>query len=174
MRAGILLAIFMVFAHSLGAQVIIRKKGAAGPEGDFAAKPRLVVGVVVDQMRFDYLSRFWDRFGEDGFRRIIGDGFICRNHHFGYAPTSTGPGHASVYTGTTPSMHGVIGNNWFDKEAGEEVYCAGDAEQTSVGTTSDAGQNSPHRMLVTTITDQLRLHNQMRSKVIVYKKIKAF
>lgn len=166
MQAGMLLAFFMVFAHSLAAQVIIRKKGVAGPEADFAAKPRLVVGVVVDQMRFDYLSRFWDRFGEDGFRRIVGEGFICRNHHFGYSPTSTGPGHASVYTGTTPSMHGVIGNNWFDKDAGEEVYCAGDSEQTSVGTTSDAGQNSPHRMLVTTITDQLRLHNQMRSKVI--------
>lgn len=166
MQAGMFLAFFMVFAHSLGAQVIIRKKGVAGPEADFAAKPKLVVGVVVDQMRFDYLSRFWDRFGEDGFRRIVGEGFICRNHHFGYAPTSTGPGHASVYTGTTPSMHGVIGNNWFDKDAGEEVYCAGDSEQTSVGTTSDAGQNSPHRMLVTTITDQLRLHNQMRSKVI--------
>ena len=158
--------LFVGLGQALSAQVIIRKKGSTGTDGDFATRPKLVVGIVVDQMRFDYLSRFWDRFGDEGFRRIIGDGFICRNHHFGYAPTSTGPGHASVYTGTTPSMHGVIGNNWFDKESGAEVYCAGDSLQTSVGTLSDAGQNSPHRMLVSTITDQLRLHHQMRSKVI--------
>ncbi len=151
---------------ALNAQVVIRKKGATGIKSEFAETPKLVVGIVVDQMRFDYLSRFWNRFGDQGFRRIIDDGFICRNHHFGYAPTSTGPGHASVYTGTTPSMHGVIGNNWFDKESGEEVYCAGDTLQLSVGTTSKAGQNSPHRMLVSTITDQLRLHHQKRSKVI--------
>lgn len=149
----------------LSAQVTIRKK-AVDNDPAFAAQPKLVVGVVVDQMRFDYLSRFWDVYGEDGFKRLVGEGFLARNHHFGYAPTSTGPGHASVYTGTTPAMHGIIGNNWFDKEAGVEVYCAGDDSVESVGTTSDAGKNSPHRMKVSTITDELRLHHQMRSKVI--------
>ncbi|WP_067037693.1 alkaline phosphatase PafA [Allomuricauda sp. CP2A] len=133
---------------------------------EIAQSPKLVVGIVVDQMRYDYLTRFWNHYGEGGFKRLVNDGFNCKNHHFNYAPTSTGPGHASVYTGTTPATHGVIGNNWYDKETGEEVYCAGDGSYQSVGTTSDAGQMSPHRMLTTTITDQLRLHTQQRGKVI--------
>lgn len=133
---------------------------------EIAQSPKLVVGIVVDQMRYDYLTRFWNHYGEGGFKRLVNDGFNCKNNHFNYAPTSTGPGHASVYTGTTPATHGIIGNNWYDKETGTEVYCAGDDSYQSVGTTSDAGQMSPHRMLTTTITDQLRLHTQQRGKVI--------
>jgi predicted AlkP superfamily pyrophosphatase or phosphodiesterase len=128
--------------------------------------PKLVVGIVVDQMRYDYLTRFYNHFGPDGFKRMVEEGFNCKNNHFNYAPTSTGPGHTSVYTGTTPSIHGVIGNNWYDKEAGVDVYCASDDSYTSVGTTTDAGKMSPHRMNVTTITDELRLNNQMRGKTI--------
>lgn len=133
---------------------------------EIAQSPKLVVGIVVDQMRYDYLTRFWNHYDEGGFKRLVNDGFNCKNNHFNYSPTSTGPGHASVYTGTTPATHGIIGNNWYDKETGTEVYCAGDDSYQSVGTTSDAGQMSPHRMLTTTITDQLRLHTQQRGKVI--------
>ncbi|WP_339657330.1 alkaline phosphatase PafA [uncultured Maribacter sp.] len=129
-------------------------------------KPKLVVGIVVDQMRYDYLTRFYDHFGNDGFKRLVEEGFNCKNNHFNYAPTSTGPGHTSVYTGATPSIHGIIGNNWYDKELDADVYCASDDSFTSVGTTSNAGQMSPHRMIVTTITDELRLNNQMRGKTI--------
>ncbi|RYC52598.1 alkaline phosphatase PafA [Flagellimonas olearia] len=136
------------------------------PPAPIAQSPKLVVGIVVDQMRYDYLTRFWDQYGEGGFKRLVNEGFNCKNHHFNYAPTSTGPGHASVYTGTTPATHGIIGNAWYDKTTGEEVYCAGDNGYQSVGTTSDAGQMSPHRMLTTTVTDQLRLHTQQRGKVI--------
>lgn len=128
--------------------------------------PKLVVGIVVDQMRYDYLTRFWNHYGEGGFKRLANEGFNCKNNHFNYAPTSTGPGHASVYTGSTPSTHGIIGNGWYDKENNSNAYCAGDDTQTSVGTPSNAGKMSPHRMTVTTITDQLRLHTQMRGKVI--------
>ncbi len=78
-------------------------------------KPKLVVGIVVDQMRYDYLTRFWDRFGDEGFKRLINEGFNFKNHHFNYVPTYTGPGHASVWTGTSPMNHGIIGNNWYDK-----------------------------------------------------------
>ncbi|MER3374482.1 MAG: alkaline phosphatase family protein [Allomuricauda sp.] len=145
-----------------------RRKNSAEEKApvEIAQSPKLVVGIVVDQMRYDYLTRFWNHYGEGGFKRLVNDGFNCKNHHFNYAPTSTGPGHASVYTGTTPATHGIIGNNWYDKETGEEVYCAGDGSYQSVGTTSDTGQMSPHRMLTTTITDQLRLHTQQRGKVI--------
>jgi len=128
--------------------------------------PKLVVGIIVDQMRYDYLTRFWNHYGEGGFKRMVNQGFNCKNHHFNYAPTSTGPGHASVYTGASPSSHGIIGNNWYDKVSDSEVYCASDDSYTSVGTTSEVGKMSPHRMLTTTITDQLRLHTQMRGKTI--------
>ena len=128
--------------------------------------PKLVVGIVVDQMRYDYLTRFYNQFGDDGFKRMIEDGFNCKNNHFNYAPTSTGPGHTSVYTGATPSVHGIIGNNWYDKVKNVDVYCASDDSYSSVGTTSDAGKMSPHRMTVTTITDELRLHTQMKGKTI--------
>lgn len=134
--------------------------------GQLKTNPKLVVGIVVDQMRYDYLTRFWDHYGDDGFKRFVEDGFNCKNNHYNYAPTSTGPGHASVYTGTTPATHGIIGNNWYDKELDASVYCASDDSYNSVGTSSDAGRMSPHRMQVTTLTDELRLHTQMRGKTI--------
>lgn len=131
-----------------------------------ATTPKLVVGIVVDQMRYDYLTRFWGQYGEGGFKRMVNDGFNCKNNHFNYAPTYTGPGHASVYTGASPSIHGIIGNDWYDKFDDKSVYCAGDDSYEPVGTSSPAGKMSPHRMLSTTMTDQLRLHTQMRGKVI--------
>lgn len=163
---SLLTLLFLGCFLGLTAQVSIHQREPAETQGVFEDPPRLIVGIVVDQMRYDYLTRFWKHYKKKGFKRLIGDGFLSRNHHFGYAPTSTGPGHASVYTGTTPSMHGIIGNNWYDKETDSGVYCVADSSQTSVGTTSEAGKHSPHRLTVTTITDQLRLHYQMRSKVI--------
>jgi len=128
--------------------------------------PRLIVGIVVDQMRYDYLTRFANHYGEDGFRRLINRGFSCKNNHFNYAQTSTAPGHASVYTGSTPSVHGIIGNNWYDKMNHRMVYCVSDTAYTSIGTNADAGRMSPHRLNSPTVTDLLRTHHQMRSKVI--------
>jgi len=128
--------------------------------------PKLVVGIVVDQMRYDYLTRFDKKFGENGFKRMMREGFNCKNNHFNYVPTYTGPGHASIYTGTTPKYHGIIGNNWYDKEMKKTVYCAGDATVSSVGTTASSGLMSPHRMLTTTFADENRLFTQMRGKTI--------
>jgi len=158
-----LLVLAFLCVTSLTAQ---KKNKDNSTDAQLRTTPKLVVGIVVDQMRYDYLTRFYNHFGSDGFRRMLDEGFNCKNNHFNYAPTSTGPGHTSVYTGTTPATHGIIGNNWYDKEAGVDVYCAGDDSYTSVGTTSDAGKMSPHRMNVTTITDELRLHHQMRGKTI--------
>ncbi|ALJ04825.1 alkaline phosphatase [Pseudalgibacter alginicilyticus] len=129
-------------------------------------RPKLVVGIVVDQMRYDYLTRFYNKFGDNGFKRMINEGFNCKNNHFNYIPTYTGPGHASVYTGTTPKYHGVIGNNWYDKELKKSVYCAEDSSVESVGTKDKAGQMSPHRMLTTSFADENRLFTQMRGKTI--------
>ncbi|WP_418639304.1 alkaline phosphatase PafA [Winogradskyella sp.] len=131
-----------------------------------SSRPKLVVGIVVDQMRYDYLTRFESKFGDGGFNRMINEGFNCKNNHFNYIPTYTGPGHASVYTGTTPKNHGIIGNNWYNKETKEMVYCAGDDNVKSVGTEHKAGKMSPHRMQTTSFADENRLFTQMQGKTI--------
>ena len=128
--------------------------------------PKLVVGIVVDQMRYDYLTRFESHFSEGGFKRMLSEGFNCKNNHFNYIPTYTGPGHASVYTGTTPKYHGIISNNWYDKYEKSMVYCAGDYKVRSVGTESMAGKMSPKRMLTTSFADENRLFTQQQGKTV--------
>ena len=130
------------------------------------AKPKLVVGIVVDQMRPDYLYRFYDRFGAGGFKRMMNEGFVCENTFIPYTPTYTAPGHACVYTGSVPGLNGIVGNNWYDKAAKQVVYCTDDSTVRSVGTTSMAGEMSPRNMLATTIGDELSLSTNFKSKTI--------
>lgn len=129
-------------------------------------KPKLVVGIVVDQMRQEYFYRFGERFGQDGFKRFTEQGFMMTNAHYNYIPTYTGPGHASVYTGTTPATHGIIANNWYVRSLNRSIYCAEDSTVTNVGGTPENGNISPRNMLTTTITDELRLSNGKRSKTV--------
>lgn len=131
-----------------------------------AKKPKLVVGIIVDQMRQEYLYRFSDRYSEGGFRRMMNDGFMMKNGHYNYIPTYTGPGHASVYTGTTPATHGIISNDWYVKSTDQMIYCAEDTTVTNVGGSADNGFISPRNLLTTTITDELRIATQKRSKVV--------
>lgn len=127
-------------------------------------KPKLVVGIVVDQMRMDYIYRYWDKYSEEGFKKLIADGYLCKNAHFNYIPTYTGPGHASVYTGTTPMNHGIIANNWFNKQTGEFDYCVSDDSQTTVGSSTEAGKMSPHRLLAPSLGDAVRTATLFRGK----------
>ncbi|MTI41791.1 alkaline phosphatase PafA [Fulvivirga lutimaris] len=129
-------------------------------------KPKLVVGIVVDQMRQEYLYRFGDRFQDDGFKRLMGEGFMFKNMHYNYIPTKTAPGHASIYTGTTPAIHGIAGNDWYQPDLEREVYCVEDEHYNTVGSDSDNGQMSPNRLQATTITDELMLFSQYKSKVL--------
>jgi predicted AlkP superfamily pyrophosphatase or phosphodiesterase len=128
--------------------------------------PKLVVGIVVDQMRQEYLYRFERKYGDAGFKRLIGQGFMLKNAHYNYAPTVTGPGHASVYTGTTPAYHGIINNDWYDKNLKKGVNCVGDDRQKPVGSENGNGDVSPWRLMTTTVTDELELATQRRAKVI--------
>tara|TARA_B100000674_G_scaffold412571_1_gene360950 strand:+ start:10508 stop:12091 length:1584 start_codon:yes stop_codon:yes gene_type:complete len=134
-------------------------------------KPKLVVGIVVDQMRYDYIYRFWSDFGDDGFKKLINEGHFFRNCQFGYVPTYTGPGHASIFTGTTPAVHGIIANDWYDKSSGKYIYCVGDNKMNIIGFSkknieiSEDGKMSPHKMLTTTFGDELKIFND-ESKVI--------
>lgn len=133
-----------------------------------SSKPKLVVGVVVDQMRQEYLWRFEENFGERGFKRLLKEGFQLKNAHYNYVPTYTGPGHTSVYTGTTPKYHGIISNNWYSRELGRMVYCAEDTTANAVGGSEKNGNISPVNNKTSTITDELKLSTQGAAKVIAF------
>lgn len=128
-------------------------------------RPALVIGIVVDQMRWDYLYRYYDRYGEGGFKRLMNSGFNCEATYVNYTPTFTAPGHTCVYTGSVPAIHGIAGNDWIENATGEAMYCTDDNMVQSVGGSVRAGKMSPRNMLTTTITDELRLATNMRSKV---------
>lgn len=129
-------------------------------------QPRLVIGITVDQMRYDYLYRYWNDYGEDGFKRLLREGHVAHDAHYQFAPTFTGPGHASVFTGTGPAHHGIVGNNWYSRAEKRSVYCAEDPNAKPVGSESMDGMMSPRRLTATTLADQLELATNRRSKTI--------
>jgi len=127
------------------------------------ARPKLVVGIVIDQMRWDYLYRFSARYGNDGFRRMMDNGFNCQNTYINYLPSFTAPGHTCIYTGSVPAFHGVVANEWVDIRTGREWYCTEDTTVKSIGG-GKAGLMSPKNLLASTITDELRLATNFRSR----------
>lgn len=129
-------------------------------------RPKLVVGVMVDQMRWDYLYRYYDRYGENGFKRLLRQGFSMENTYIDYLPTYTAVGHTSVYTGSVPAIHGIAGNDFVIQSNGKHIYCTEDNEVEGVGTTAKAGQMSPKNLLTSTVGDELRLATNFQSKII--------
>ena len=140
--------------------------GVASAQTQTTAKPKLVVGIVIDQMRWDYLYRFNDLYGANGLKRLLNKGFSCENTLIPYVPTYTAVGHTCVYTGSVPAYTGIVGNNWFDKTTNTNVYCTDDSTVNPVGSNTKGGKMSPENLWVTTITDELRLSNNFKSKVI--------
>lgn len=137
------------------------------PRAQSVARPKLVVGIVVDQMRWDYLYRFYDRYtATGGFKRMLNQGFTCENTFIPYAPTVTACGHASIYTGSVPAINGITGNFWYDNMAGKAVYCTEDSTVTTVGSSTLAGLQSPRNLFVNTIGDEMRLASNFKGKVI--------
>ncbi len=131
------------------------------------ARPKLVVGLVVDQMRWDYLYRYYNRYSNGGFKRLINEGFSVENTFIPYTPTYTAVGHTTIYTGSVPAIHGIVGNDWYNVETKKNVYCTEDSSVVTVGSTpSSEGNMSPKNLLATTITDELRLATNFRGKVI--------
>jgi len=165
----LLLVAFAFIAVNVSAQTKKKKTIIAAPVPVASTKiprPKLVVGIVVDQMRWDYLYRFYNRYQNNGFKRLLNEGFSCENTQVNYIPTFTGPGHTCIYTGSVPSIHGIAGNDYIIQATGKSMYCTEDNSVQTVGSTSIAGQMSPRNLLVTTVTDELRLANNFRSKVI--------
>lgn len=149
---------------SLNAQ---QTKTLAQTKNTSVPRPKLVVGIMVDQMRWDYLYRFYERYGNNGFKRMLQEGFSCENAYINYVPSVTGIGHSSVYTGSVPAIHGITGNDWIVQATGKNMYCTEDPSFKTVGSdTEDVGKMSPKNLLVTSMTDELRLATNFRSKVI--------
>ncbi len=132
---------------------------------DVIARPKLVVGIVVDQMRWDYLYKYYERYGQDGFKKMIKEGYNCQNTMINYLPSFTGPGHACVYTGSVPAIHGIASNDWISENSHNKVYCVEDNNVHSIGGSTKAGRMSPRNMYTTTITDELKIATQQRAKV---------
>ncbi|HXS56860.1 MAG TPA: alkaline phosphatase PafA [Hanamia sp.] len=149
------LIVFIASFHLIFAQQIKKE-----------TRPKLVVGLVVDQMRWDYLYRYQDLYSSDGFKRLLKDGFSCDRTLIPYVPTYTAPGHTCIYTGSVPAIHGIVGNDWYDRSIQKNMYCASDSTVTTVGSNTDEGKMSPRNLLVTTIGDELRLSTNFKSKVI--------
>ncbi|SMD00363.1 alkaline phosphatase PafA [Pedobacter africanus] len=165
-RIYLLFAALVLISSGASAQKKSNKLPSANPSSSGVNRPKLIVGMVIDQMRWDYLYRYANRYSSGGFKRLVNEGFSAENTFIPYTPTYTACGHASIYTGSVPAINGIIGNDWYDPQLKRNVYCAEDTSVTSVGSTTVAGKMSPKNMLVTTITDELRLATNFKSKVI--------
>lgn len=158
---GKFLAALCIFQFCTGGVQAQTKKGVD--------RPKLVVGIVVDQMRWDYLYKFSDRYTDNGFKRLVGEGFSFENCMIDYLPSFTAIGHSTVYTGSVPSIHGIAGNTFIDQRTGLMRYCSEDPNVKSVGSNSPedkAGKMSPFNLKATTVTDELKLATNFQSKVV--------
>src|SRR5688572_19131234 len=153
----VLLSAVIIFSSVFG---LAQKRSAALP------RPKLIVGIVVDQMRWDYLYRYYNRYQSNGFKRLLNEGFSCENAYIDYVPTVTAVGHTTVYTGSVPAVHGITGNEFIIQATGKTMYCTADSTVSTVGSTSTAGRMSPRNLIAGTITDELKLATNFRSKVI--------
>ena len=136
------------------------------PANTTTKQPKLFVGLVVDQMRWDYLYRYQNRYGNNGFNKLLKNGYSCNNTFINYTPTVTAAGHTCIYTGSVPALHGIMGNSWYNKATKKSVYCTEDSTVKTVGSYNNNGKMSPANMLATTVTDELKLATNQKSKVV--------
>ena len=130
-------------------------------------KPKLIIAITIDQMRYDYLYRYYSKYSKFGFKKLLNNGYNCKNTHYHYSSTQTGPGHAHIFNGSVPALSGIVSNTWYDRTSKERMYVAYDSSVVTVGNGSEySGKMSPKNMIVSSIGDQLKLSNEFQSKVI--------
>lgn len=129
-------------------------------------KPKLIISIFVEGMRYDYLYKYWDKFGEGGFKKLINKGMFFKNAEYNYLYTKSASAYASFVTGSNPSQHGIISNSWYERLSNTKVYCTFDKKVKAVGTTSFENKNSPNSLLCSSFSDELKLSNFKQSKVI--------
>jgi predicted AlkP superfamily pyrophosphatase or phosphodiesterase len=118
--------------------------------------PKLVVAVVVDQFRYDYLTRFHDEY-KAGFVRLARDGAVFTDAHHIHFPTVTAIGHSTFLSGATPSISGIVGNSWYDRDTNKMVTSVDDPDTQLLGGKPGEIGSSPHRLLASTVGDELRM-----------------
>lgn len=158
--------LFFFLSGSCGILFSQQKQRMGARAESALTRPKLVVGLVVDQMRWDYLYRYHDLYSKGGFKRILNQGFSCENTMIPYIPTYTAVGHSCIYTGSVPAINGIVGNNWYEKSISKGMYCTADSLVQGVGGTGTAGQMSPRNLWSNTITDELRMAVNFKNKVI--------
>src|SRR5438128_10773481 len=131
----------------------------------YNARPKLIVVIVIDQFRGDYLERYRDQFGEGGFRLFLDHGAYFSDCNYDYANTRTAPGHATLLTGAYSSGHGIAANEWWDPQKKRMVTSVEDDSTRLVGVAGDAKGASPHNLMASTLSDELKLATQGRSHV---------
>ncbi len=156
-------ALLWFSACLFAATCALAQPAAPAPAGD---RPRLVVGLVIDQMRWDFLYRYRQQYSNEGFKRLLAGGYSCENTMIPYVPTYTAPGHASIYTGSVPAINGIVGNTWYNRSRNAYEYCTDDDSVATVGSDSKSGRMSPRNLWATTVTDELRLSQHFSGKVI--------
>jgi predicted AlkP superfamily pyrophosphatase or phosphodiesterase len=158
--------IFTLFIYLISVSAFSQIKKDVSNADAIKTSPKLVIGLVIDQMRWDYLYRYKNLYGKTGFVRLLQNGFSCENTLIKHIPTYTAVGHTGIFSGSVPAIHGIIGNNWFDKKNNKLVYCTGDSTVTGVGSDNENGKMSPRNLLADEVGDELRLSNNFSSKVI--------
>lgn len=159
MKAGVVVIfvlLFSVFASSVSAQKKV---------GDINQSPKVVIGIVVENMRPDYIQRFWDKFQPNGFKKIYTEGAVCSNVKLSLHTQNYASGTATLFTGVHPSIHGVVDNKWYDRLKKNEIECTEDDYYITVGSDTEAGNASPKNLLSTTITDNLKILSQGKAKI---------
>jgi len=129
-------------------------------------KPKLIIGIVVSEMRYDYLNRYWDRLSEGGFKRLVNGGTYCKNAHHDYLISESGEGFATIATGAYPDVHGIVSDYWYDRLRDKITYCVADEKVNTTGGAYEEGRYSPSAMLTSTLSDQAKVAGQFRPKVI--------
>ena len=159
MREGVfifILILISIFSNPVSAQ---RKKVIQ------ENNPKVVIGIVVENMRPDYIQRYWNKFQPNGFKKLYTQGAVCSNVHLTQHIQSYATGSATLFTGVNPSVHGIIDNTWYDRLKDQVTECTEDDYYITVGADTESGNASPVQLLSTTITDVLKIYSQGKSKV---------
>lgn len=150
----VIILTFLAFLNSFG-------QGAYIPPD----KPKLVIGIVVEQLKFDQLEKFRDRLGENGIKRLINEGTYFRNASFEYMLTQSAPGHATIATGAEPSFHGITSDNWYVPLRNELINSTKDMSVNPVGGSYESGLHSPLNLHASTFSDELSMASKKKAKI---------
>jgi hypothetical protein len=147
--------------------LLISETSFAQPAPNFGkSKPKVVIGIIVENMRPDYIQRYWNKFGTNGFKKLYNNGAVCNNVKISQHTQSYAGGTATLFTGVSPSVHGIIDKTWFDRLKSKEVECTEDEYYFTVGGDTEQGNASPVQLLSYTLTDNLKIFT--RGKALVY------